>query len=127
MKDSWYAYLLKLGDGFFYVGISRDPVHRLHAHLVGSGSKLSQRHGVQEILKVWNIGTSCEKQATMIENKITECMHYVYGDKVRGGSWCVENCYFGKDYRGWTYLNRFEDVTEEIEAKLRLVMLRGWG
>ena len=127
MLCTWFAYCLELGDGFYYVGISQDPAHRIHSHKTGQGSQLSRRHGFKSVIGVWDIKTTGSHQAMLIENNITECLHYALGEKVRGGSYCTEEVAYVKNGLGWRYLDRFENVTQKVLDELNLIELRGWG
>ena len=127
MLSKWYSYCLELGDGYYYVGISQFPAHRIYAHKNGEGSKLSQRHGVKDIVGVWDIGILNNKEARAIETNITKGLTSVYGDKVRGAGNCNEDRGYKEHGFGIRYVQNFTNVTDRIKGKLSLIEKRGWA
>lgn len=116
--ERYYAYFLRLGQGYYYVGISKNPAKRIHSHLFGEGCELSRKYGVEEIIGAWDIGERDKQSAETIEENITKCLMKKYGDKVRGGRMCSEN----KSYTRCgdeTYLNRFENATQKAKEELK--------
>lgn len=122
----YYAYLLKLGGGFYYVGISQKPAHRLHSHKNGEGSQLSRKYGVEEIMGVWNIGTTSKHTAETIEENLTKVFKYIYGEKVRGARDCKEKGFYPKS-GNTKYVQKFPDVTKRVKRQLAEIEMRGWG
>lgn len=44
-QDRWFVYILRCGDGSFYVGIAKDVTLRLAAHAAGRGAKYTRGRG----------------------------------------------------------------------------------
>ena len=127
MLSKWYSYCLELGDGYYYVGISQFPAHRIFTHKKGEGSRLSQRHGVKNIIGVWDIGVLDNKQATEVEANITKGFTSVYGDKVRGAGNCSEDRGYSDHGFGIRYLQNFTNITNRIKEELSVMEKRGWA
>ena len=91
-RDKVYTgYVLELGDGCYYVGISIDLNTRLLQHINNSShsSKWVKRHKFKSVLKLEFIGKSAtDKIAKEWERTNTLEMMKKYGyDKVRGHCW----------------------------------------
>jgi len=51
-SESWFCYLLRCGDGSFYVGITNDVAERLEKHNRGHGPEFTKRRRPVEM--VWS-------------------------------------------------------------------------
>jgi predicted GIY-YIG superfamily endonuclease len=77
------VYVLKLEDDCMYVGITLNFNQRLAQHFSGQGSKWTKLHKPVSVLEVVYPATLA------IENEVTKRYMGLYGDKVRGGSYCA--------------------------------------
>ena len=127
MLSKWYAYLLKLDGGFYYVGISRHPAERIYCHKQKEGSKLTKKYDVEKVMAVWEIGILNIEQALDIEQRITQGMTSVYGNKVRGGSRSQEECGYVTHGLGARYVQQFKNVTAPVLGELTVIEERGWA
>ena len=85
-----YLYVLKLEDGCWYVGTSRNPLKRALNHSVGKGAAWTKMHApltpVKDNIVITELGNISVKAAELKEDLVTEEMQNAYGlNKVRGG------------------------------------------
>ena len=84
---NYYLYFLKLFDGYYYVGISKNIYHRLRQHKNGDGSSVTKAHRPIQLIGVWDLGIMSYLDAEQVEDEFTIYFMSMYGGKVRGGSW----------------------------------------
>ncbi|HXX37687.1 MAG TPA: GIY-YIG nuclease family protein [bacterium] len=56
-RASYFAYLLRCGDGTFYAGYTRDPSRRLLAHREGRAARYTRGRGPWEFAAMWRCRT----------------------------------------------------------------------
>lgn len=127
MLSKWYAYFLKLDNQFYYVGISRHPAERIYCHKQKEGSKLTKKYDIEKVMAVWEIGIMNAQDALQVEEKITQGMTSVYGDKVRGASRSQEDYGYTSHGLGARYVQQFKNVTQQVLAELTKIEARGWA
>jgi predicted GIY-YIG superfamily endonuclease len=54
----WYVYIAKAVTGYYYTGITTDPVRRLIKHNSGHGSQMAKQQGPFTILYISKAPTS---------------------------------------------------------------------
>jgi predicted GIY-YIG superfamily endonuclease len=80
-NQNYFVYVLSLQHGKYYVGKTRNPDKRIHAHFAGRGCECTSLHLP---LRVVSINPMV---AAMDEDHMTETMMHKYGiDNVRGGA-----------------------------------------
>ncbi len=87
-RAQYVVYFLKLQDGFYYVGITRNLERRLKEHLSGKGCVVTHAHRPTKLVARWNIGVVSYNEAQIVEDEFTVALMRSYGNKVRGGCWC---------------------------------------
>ena len=50
-EKTWFAYILRCGDGSLYTGITTDVDARLEAHRSGKGAKYTRGRGPLELVQ----------------------------------------------------------------------------
>jgi len=84
-----FLYALQLGNGFYYVGMTRDVHSRLRQHEKGKGSMWSKQYGVVRMFDIRQTGLTIDSLAAKLEDDMTIEYALKYGsDKVRGGGYC---------------------------------------
>lgn len=82
-------YALKLEDGYWYVGITRNVEKRYKQHGTRHGSRWTKLHKPMCIHEVRPTDIILEAEAAKLENAMTIEYAIMYGaDKVRGGGFC---------------------------------------
>lgn len=84
----WTLYVLKLGAGNYYVGITsrKDFMRRIRQHGGRTGAKVNRNRRVEEIIEVQHLGKMSGLNAGKIENDVTLQYRKKFGAlKVRGG------------------------------------------
>lgn len=56
-EKTWFAYILRCGDGSLYTGITTDVDARLEAHRSGKGAKYTRGRGPLELVYREECGT----------------------------------------------------------------------
>ena len=85
---TFYLYVLKLGDGHYYVGITTNLKKRIKQHVARTrvGSPWVREHGFVGVQAVEDLNTDDRSYAEQFENAKTREYIERYGlDKVRGG------------------------------------------
>lgn len=83
LQGSLVVYVLKLENGKYYVGETRDMIRRFQQHLGDTGAAWTKIHKPIELLDFW------EKENKSDENTTTIQYMVEYGiDNVRGGLYC---------------------------------------
>lgn len=124
MSENWYAYCLKLGKGWYYVGISQKPANRLHSHKYHEGSELTRKYGMKKVVGVWDIKTNNQSSAEAIEENFTQHFTTIYGKNVRGAKHCTEEKGYAP-FGGWEQINKYPNVTKPVLKKLKTIELMG--
>lgn len=89
MKNEITLYVLKLQDGCYYVGLSKNVHKRIDFHTIGNGAQWTIAHPPIGILETERTFTEDLKSAEELENKLTIKTMKDYGwRKVRGGWFC---------------------------------------
>ncbi len=65
-----YVYLLRCGDGTFYIGTARDIAQRLALHQSGKGAKYTRSRGPLELL--WQEGPMTVSRALRREHQLKQ-------------------------------------------------------
>lgn len=79
---TYFIYILRLAEGKYYVGLTKDLYHRLDQHFHKKGSEWTKLYEPIEVEKV------IESDSSFDEDKWTKIMMEKYGIKnVRGGSY----------------------------------------
>jgi len=65
-----YVYLLRCGDGTFYIGTARDIAQRLALHQAGKGAKYTRSRGPLELL--WQEGPMTVSRALRREYQLKQ-------------------------------------------------------
>jgi predicted GIY-YIG superfamily endonuclease len=82
-------YALKLEDGCYYVGQSRNPANRFKKHLKGKGAKWTKLHPPIEIIELRSLDIVDDVAAALKEDDMTIEYAMKYGSEVvRGGGYC---------------------------------------
>lgn len=88
-KKNIYIYVLRLEDGFWYVGTSRNVANRFKRHVAGKGANWTKLHKPIEIHEVIDTETNDDREACLMEDQKTFEFAEAFGiDKVRGGGYC---------------------------------------
>ena len=78
-----YIYVLKLENGYYYVGSSNNVSRRFQEHISGQGSAWTRKHKPLRVLKI------LKKTSKLQEDSVTEELMAEMGiEKVRGGTFC---------------------------------------
>jgi len=97
---NYTLYALKLTDEKYYIGLTsyKNVNVRYNQHLDGSGAKWTKLYKPTEIIETRKIGHIPEKDALILETKLTVEYIEKYGiENVRGGEMCylnLERCKF---------------------------------
>lgn len=82
-------YALRLEDGCFYVGMTRDVQKRYKAHGTRKGAAWTRTHHPIEIIETRTTGLIDDSQAALLEDDMTIEYALKYGSAlVRGGGYC---------------------------------------
>lgn len=65
-----YVYILRCGDGTFYIGTARDIAARLALHTSGKGAKYTRSRGPLEV--VWQEGPMTVSRALRREHQLKQ-------------------------------------------------------
>lgn len=85
-------YALRLEDGCYYVGMSRNPQKRFTKHGTRKGAVWTREHHPIEILEIRDTNLTDDKEASILEDEMTLEYARQYGtDRVRGGGYCQRN------------------------------------
>lgn len=94
MKYILHIYILKLEDGYYYVGRSHGIDKRLRTHFKHKGSRWTRLHNPLEIIDSIPFEVSSIEEEDRWENHITIKTMKEYGWRnVRGGFWCYSGEY----------------------------------
>lgn len=89
---TYNIYALKLADGCYYVGLSKDVHWRVGRHVAGRGAAWTRLHPPIEHIDSFQCYTDDERIAMEREDEITVRFMRRYGWKlVRGGRFCEVN------------------------------------
>jgi len=84
----WYAYLLELRDGQYYIGITGNVAKRYERHCSGKGSLWTAKYRPVRILEERCLGRMTMDEAAMLEDEMFDEYFPVYGYRLRGGGKC---------------------------------------
>jgi putative endonuclease len=73
LPRSYFAYLLRCGDGTYYAGYTVDPGRRLEAHRRGVAARYTRGRGPVRIVAVWRCGAL--RAALRLERKLKGLSH----------------------------------------------------
>ncbi len=65
-----YVYILRCGDGTFYIGTARDVAQRLATHQAGKGAKYTRSRGPLKV--VWQEGPMTVSRALRREHQLKQ-------------------------------------------------------
>ena len=84
-----FLYVLRLQNGCYYVGMSRNVELRFKKHLRGKGAKWTKLSPPIEIVETIPTELISDSEASKLEDQLTIKYARKYGkDKVRGGGYC---------------------------------------
>jgi predicted GIY-YIG superfamily endonuclease len=81
----WYAYLLELENGMYYVGIATNVQRRFERHSRGKGAKWTTIHKPVRILETRHLGRLKHGEAAKMEDRMFHEYFPKYGYCLRGG------------------------------------------
>jgi predicted GIY-YIG superfamily endonuclease len=84
-----FLYVLRLENGCWYIGSSRNVDKRFKTHQKGKGAAWTKRHKPLEIVETRPTGLTSDAEAALLEDELTLEYARMYGtDCVRGGGYC---------------------------------------
>lgn len=84
-------YALRLEDGCYYVGMSRNPENRFKKHLKGKGANWTKLHPPIEMIEIRKLDITEDSAGALREDGMTIEYAMKYGsDVVRGGGYCQQ-------------------------------------
>lgn len=86
-RGFWYCYFLELEEGFYYVGITKNPIRRMEEHSAGEGAVFTSKHHPIRLKSLWKLGEMSYEEAEAIEDEFTKLLIKRWGKTVRGGRW----------------------------------------
>jgi predicted GIY-YIG superfamily endonuclease len=88
----YYLYVLQLGDGRLYTGITNSPHHRINEHYSGVGASFTEKYGVLGLVSAQDLGEMTYQLALEREDmKTLELMCKYSYHWVRGGHWVMDD------------------------------------
>ncbi|MFE7720123.1 GIY-YIG nuclease family protein [Nocardia rhizosphaerihabitans] len=94
VKETWFdkhiwLYVLRLEEGKYYVGMSRDVDRRFKRHSKGKGAAWTRQFKPIEVIRRVDTKLTDEYEVAVLENELTFDMAIQHGlDNVRGGGYC---------------------------------------
>lgn len=91
-RRSFFAYLLRCGDGSYYAGCTTDPARRLAAHRRGRAARYTRGRGPFRLAAVWRCPTL--GAALRLERRLKRLSHAAKHRLGRGAALAVlaPNC-----------------------------------
>ncbi len=87
-------YVLELSHNKYYVGISRQPLHRIKHHLEGKGSAWTKRYKPTGRYRIIRDGDNPYNLVTITETTVTYHLMLRFGyQNVRGAGWSSSSDY----------------------------------
>ena len=88
--EYYHVYVLKLQDGKFYIGISKDFKKRVKQHKDGKGAEFTKLYKPLSVVETRYTQLSSKIKAEHIENIVTIQWMMLKGiENVRGGDFCI--------------------------------------
>jgi predicted GIY-YIG superfamily endonuclease len=88
-SKSFVVYVLRLEDGCWYVGVTRNLDKRLRSHINLKGSQWTKKHKFVELFETRKTNLLTESEAAKVEDQVTiEYATKYCAQKVRGGGYC---------------------------------------
>lgn len=77
-----FVYLLRCGDGTYYIGYTSDPARRLAAHRAGRGARYTRGRGPVRLVALWRAPTA--GAALRLERRLKELPRAIKHRLARG-------------------------------------------